>query len=184
MISVRSEVQVLPGPPFLIQVSGAVAQLGEHLLCKQGVVGSIPSGSTIPVEWISPVIRLKESLRTSVVLIRLFCRHREEKICSGSAPGMTPKSCKTFRTRIMPPSVRSVAGDAQSPAYDWRLNRRPPDRSREAGLSCQYRRERSRWALAMRTIKCLKGNWWMPWHAQAMKDVIRCDKLRGGANTL
>ena len=25
---------------------GAVAQLGEHLLCKQGVVGSIPSGST------------------------------------------------------------------------------------------------------------------------------------------
>lgn len=41
-----------------------------------------------------------------------------------------------------------------------------------------------RWVLAMRTIKCLKGNWWMPWHAQAMKDVIRCDKLRGGANTL
>ena len=40
------------------------------------------------------------------------------------------------------------------------------------------------WALAMRMIKCLKGNWWMPWHAQAMKDVIRCDKLRGGANTL
>ena len=32
--------------------------------------------------------------------------------------------------------------------------------------------------------KCLKGNWWMPWHAQAMKDVIRCDKLRGAANNL
>ena len=42
----------------------------------------------------------------------------------------------------------------------------------------------SGWALAMRMIKCLKGNWWMPWHAQAMKDVIRCDKRRGGANTL
>ena len=27
--------------------NGAVAQLGEHLLCKQGVVGSIPSSSTI-----------------------------------------------------------------------------------------------------------------------------------------
>jgi hypothetical protein len=27
-------------------VSGALAQLGEHLLCKQGVVGSIPTGST------------------------------------------------------------------------------------------------------------------------------------------
>ena len=26
--------------------SGAIAQLGERLLCKQEVVGSIPSGST------------------------------------------------------------------------------------------------------------------------------------------
>ena len=26
---------------------GALAQLGEHLLCKQGVGGSIPPGSTI-----------------------------------------------------------------------------------------------------------------------------------------
>src|SRR5262245_37240871 len=29
------------------EARGAVAQLGEHLLCKQGVVGSIPSSSTI-----------------------------------------------------------------------------------------------------------------------------------------
>jgi hypothetical protein len=27
-------------------LSGAVAQLGEHLLCKQGVTGSIPVSST------------------------------------------------------------------------------------------------------------------------------------------
>ena len=27
--------------------NGAIAQLGERLLCKQEVVGSIPSGSTI-----------------------------------------------------------------------------------------------------------------------------------------
>ena len=27
---------------------GAIAQLGERLLCKQEVVGSIPSGSTRP----------------------------------------------------------------------------------------------------------------------------------------
>ena len=65
----------------------------------------------------------------------------------------------------------------------------PSDRSREAGLFCQCCRRRhprmmAGWALAMRMIKCLKGNWWMPWHAQAMKDVIRCDKRRGGANTL
>ena len=30
-----------------IATKGAVAQLGERLLCKQEVVGSIPSGSTI-----------------------------------------------------------------------------------------------------------------------------------------
>ena len=77
MISVRSEVQVFPGPPAFARVSeakaaapkpkgegglrgaraparqasrppasGAIAQLGERLLCKQEVVGSIPSGST------------------------------------------------------------------------------------------------------------------------------------------
>ena len=30
---------------------GALAQPGEHLLCKQGVVGSIPTGSTRGVPW-------------------------------------------------------------------------------------------------------------------------------------
>jgi hypothetical protein len=67
---VGSEVQVFPGPPFLlwqdgglrerlilaalplrlklagVAMVGAVAQLGEHLLCKQGVSGSIPLSST------------------------------------------------------------------------------------------------------------------------------------------
>ena len=36
-------VRIHPDPPSR---DGAVAQLGEHLLCKQGVVGSIPSSST------------------------------------------------------------------------------------------------------------------------------------------
>ena len=35
-------VRIHPDPPLI----GAVAQLGEHLLCKQGVVGSIPISST------------------------------------------------------------------------------------------------------------------------------------------
>ncbi len=34
-------------------VYGALAQLGEHLLCKQGVVGSIPTGSTTRSAFIS-----------------------------------------------------------------------------------------------------------------------------------
>jgi hypothetical protein len=31
---------------WLLSPEGAIAQLGERLLCKQEVVGSIPSGST------------------------------------------------------------------------------------------------------------------------------------------
>ncbi len=37
-----SLVQIQPGPPD----TGGLAQLGERLLCKQDVVGSIPSSST------------------------------------------------------------------------------------------------------------------------------------------
>ena len=35
-------VQIHPDPPFI----GGVAQLGERLLCKQEVIGSIPFTST------------------------------------------------------------------------------------------------------------------------------------------
>ena len=37
----------VPGVGRLLPESGDVAQLGEHLLCKQGVVGSSPIVSTI-----------------------------------------------------------------------------------------------------------------------------------------
>ena len=40
-------VRVHPDPPLFQGCLGAIAQLGEHLLCKQGVVGSIPTGSTM-----------------------------------------------------------------------------------------------------------------------------------------
>jgi hypothetical protein len=59
LISVRSEVQVLPGPPIELEAlsgklgalslalsGGGVAQSGERLLCKQEVDGSIPFAST------------------------------------------------------------------------------------------------------------------------------------------
>ena len=44
-------VQLQPDPPGN---TGGVAQLGEHLLCKQGVIGSIPFTSTIDVERLEP----------------------------------------------------------------------------------------------------------------------------------
>ena len=43
LISVGSLVQIQPDPPSLV---GGVAQLGERLLCKQEVIGSIPFTST------------------------------------------------------------------------------------------------------------------------------------------
>ena len=39
-------VRIQPDPPSAVDTQGGLAQLGEHLLCKQGVVGSIPSSST------------------------------------------------------------------------------------------------------------------------------------------
>ena len=39
-----SQVQILSSRPFI--KIGAIAQLGEHLPCTQGVSGSIPLGST------------------------------------------------------------------------------------------------------------------------------------------
>lgn len=33
-------------------------------------------------------------------------------------------------------------------------------------------------------IKRNKCIWWMPWHREAMKDVVRCEKRRGAANRL
>ena len=51
------------------QTYGAVAQLGEHLLCKQKVVGSIPTSSTkslkglVVAGWSSPVARQAHNLK-------------------------------------------------------------------------------------------------------------------------
>ena len=46
-----SEGFLIPGICRLTSAYGAVAQLGEHLLCKQGVTGSIPVGSTRAGPW-------------------------------------------------------------------------------------------------------------------------------------
>ena len=48
-------------PPALEEhQNGAVAQLGEHLLCKQGVSGSIPLSSTKVVLDNGSIIHLKD----------------------------------------------------------------------------------------------------------------------------
>ena len=51
---------------------GDVAQLVEHLLCKQGVVGSIPSISTRFLIWAKMVRRIYRENRVSIFWFRLF----------------------------------------------------------------------------------------------------------------
>ena len=106
LISVRSEVQILPGPPSRATAqpskrgwparltgvvrptkrdcadqssNGGIAQLGERLLCKQEVVGSIPSASTINLEHAPELaqssffdivyLKRSESLKNSLLCI-------------------------------------------------------------------------------------------------------------------
>ena len=52
-------------------IDGALAQLGEHLLCKQGVIGSIPIGSTSLFSRYEDQI-FAASSRGSVGLLPLF----------------------------------------------------------------------------------------------------------------
>lgn len=91
-------------------LNGAVAQLGEHLLCKQGVSGSIPLSSTkvlvlmrvdIQTDRSSPIVRRaiagqpegRSAVRSENILVFeeikvcitsmkccLFCKNCEEKI--------------------------------------------------------------------------------------------------------
>jgi hypothetical protein len=87
---------------------GAIAQLGERLICIQEVVGSIPSGSTIISLARMTCVTAARTRRASaaglfgrlIILLAagfpseknscsriravcLFCIHRKEKVCSG-----------------------------------------------------------------------------------------------------
>ena len=55
---------------------------------------------------------------------------------------------------------------------------------REAYAGTRSRASACGWgSLRKLEIKRFKGIRWMPWHREAMKDVARCDKPRGGAST-
>ena len=76
-------VRIHPDPPGSVQarwlaarwlaasgIAGAVAQLGERLLCKQEVVGSIPSSSTMIRDQKSGIGDQKVRLHPSVAVVR------------------------------------------------------------------------------------------------------------------
>ena len=55
-------------------IFGGVAQLGEHLLCKQGVIGSIPFTST---NTFAAVWSLLDAIRKALCKRRLAVRSLE-----------------------------------------------------------------------------------------------------------
>ena len=71
MIRRGSLVRTQPDPP---RVPGGVAQLGEHLLCKQGVIGSIPFTST---NTLAAVWSLLDAIRKALFQRRLAVRSLE-----------------------------------------------------------------------------------------------------------
>jgi hypothetical protein len=83
---VRSVVRVYPGPPLSGSIAlppgGAIAQLGERLLCKQEVVGSIPSGSTN--FFLRSGLRLVERTEPQRRLTRRSCQ--ELNFCVAAQP--------------------------------------------------------------------------------------------------
>ena len=70
-------VRFQPDPP---SVHGGLAQLGEHLLCKQGVVGSIPSSSTT-FWFIEPGSGGTRVLRDAVFVIATLFKNLQEVVC-------------------------------------------------------------------------------------------------------
>ena len=119
MISVRSEVQVFPGPPLLcsrrlldaarVPRCGAIAQLGERLLCKQEVVGSIPSGSTSGMARPEANLLARRSndrrrVFSDIVKRRSLRAAGEMKIsCAAQSPAFRRKVfCATARSRGKP----------------------------------------------------------------------------------
>ncbi len=77
---------------------GDVAQLGEHLLCKQGVVGSIPIVSTMSLSTMS--LRLEGGSYRGISEIG-------EMVCLGrSAPGVSLAVLLLFFVRVNQVLVR------------------------------------------------------------------------------
>jgi hypothetical protein len=71
---------------FCLIEFGGLAQLGEHLLCKQGVVGSIPSSSTKKLKRKQTMLRFDLLEITAVSFfnnleeVKFFKRMREHAL--------------------------------------------------------------------------------------------------------
>jgi hypothetical protein len=142
------------------------------VLCKHEVVGSIPSGSTIAARLIVVLFGGKVLVFAVVAL----CRHGLLFVIVKSVLSGLP------RAGFLGVSPWKMCGSGLSQLC-LELDRPRPGQNEQAGLYLPDVSAAERASL-MEAIKCLKGVQWMPWHREAMKDVVRCDKPWGGANNL
>ena len=177
MISVRSEVQILPGPPNRMTADrgplssvfrpadGGVAQLGEHLLCKQGVVGSSPITSTVGKTDDSN--RMAETRREDPNCLRGIPVRGARALADDNRE---EASCVTARERGCRMAALSAVVGRRVPARSvfWRDE---VCRTRAWAPACAgaltaskarepYSRGICRW---VRDGSDEKGIWWMPW---------------------
>ena len=203
-----SEVQILPGPPFLAAgvdrrgffswVIGDVAQLGEHLLCKQGVVGSIPIVST-RYGWCVGLVLSRRSVGFGSECV--VCREVTGFLGSlalllrGAFFGSVNQVLVRLWACLVATSDRwgdpSATGQAFRGVKCCVL-------SESLCVQVLFLRTAGRksggcwgWFLCMEmelpsggseVLEREKGIRWMPWHQEAMKDVARCEKPRGAAS--
>jgi hypothetical protein len=177
LISVRSEVQVLPGPPafqmpddglhaervhLLSASGGAVAQLGERLLCKQEVTGSIPVSST------------NAGGRTGW---RQGADRQGSENESNSKRGLERRAfaCNIdpFFSRSWTSWIGDVAGRGRGlsgrRARRVRASYMPAAGKEEVLSKAEAESSSSQGFVSARDVSCFgssasKGIWWMPWH--------------------
>ena len=151
---------------------GAIAQLGERLLCKQEVVGSIPSGSTSGFEFVQEAYVSRPSIGLSA-----FRRRVISDIVKRRSLRAFGRDASLAWTRLLQTRTQSASqGASARPQFmSACLTAGPSDRSRSKLVFLINVRLRERayalspvttpsgWALIMRAIKCLKGIRWMPW---------------------
>src|SRR5690606_36797941 len=108
--------------------TGAIAQLAEHLLCKQEVRGSIPLGSTTKVLFTGPCLHdaPRRSKPLSIVAsanppsARPRRPHRSSETAAGTAHGAPPAQSAAARGPASPVALpsrpdRGAAGETASP---------------------------------------------------------------------
>ena len=175
---------------------GALAQLGERLICIQEVRSSILLGSTMPVAgW------PRRSGHIADLIGKPWC-----KACPSNRAFASPEALTSFREinigtawfarvwatggiRVLRDSFAAIAVLSKVKYTNQTCVRFEPGRMRECTTSDLKPPDTKGGGQAdalrlLDRIKREKGVWWMPWQQEAMKDVLLCDKPWGAEKRL